>query len=88
MRELVEYIVRQLVDQPDKVQVRQFEGERIIVIEVKVADEDLGKVIGRKGRIAQAIRTLVRAAATKRGKKVTVEILPPSPRVAGEGISN
>ncbi|MCS7253484.1 MAG: KH domain-containing protein [Armatimonadota bacterium] len=78
MMELVEYIVRQLVDQPDKVQVRQLEGERTVVIEIKVADEDLGKVIGRKGRIAQAIRTLVRAAATKRGKKVTVEILPPS----------
>lgn len=78
MRELVEYIVQQLVDQPDKVQVKQLEGERTIVIEIKVAEEDLGKVIGRKGRIAQAIRTLVRAAATKRGKKVTVEIVPPS----------
>ncbi|MFA4015529.1 MAG: hypothetical protein RUDDFDWM_000616 [Candidatus Fervidibacterota bacterium] len=84
MRELVEYIVMHLVDQPDKVQVREMEGERVIVIEIKVADDDLGKVIGRKGRIAQAIRTLVRAAATKRGKKVTVEILPPSQQTTSE----
>ncbi|HID07519.1 MAG TPA: KH domain-containing protein [Armatimonadetes bacterium] len=84
MRELVEYIVRQLVDQPDQVRVSQIEGERTIVIEIKVAPDDLGKVIGRKGRIAQALRTLVKAAATKRGKKVTVEILPPSQEARGE----
>lgn len=72
---LVETIVRSLVDNPGEVQVKQIEGEKTVIVEVKVAPSDLGKVIGKEGRIATAIRTLVRAAATKMGKKVTVEIL-------------
>jgi predicted RNA-binding protein YlqC (UPF0109 family) len=73
--QLVETIVRSLVDNPNEVNVRQIEGERTVIVEVRVAPTDLGKVIGKQGRIATAIRTLVRAAATKVGKKVTVEIL-------------
>lgn len=72
---LVETIVRALVDNPSEVQVKQIEGEKTVIVEVKVAPSDLGKVIGKEGRIATAIRTLVRAAATKMGKKVNVEIL-------------
>lgn len=72
---LVETIVRALVDNPNEVQVRQIEGEKTVIVEVKVAPADLGKVIGKQGRIANAIRVLTRAAATKVGKKVSVEIL-------------
>ncbi len=75
MRELVEFIARALVDHPDAVQVREVEGERTIVIEVKVAPDDIGKMIGRQGRIVNALRTVVRAAAVRTGKRVTVEIL-------------
>jgi hypothetical protein len=73
--QLVETIVRSLVDNPNEVSVRQIEGERTVIVEVRVAPTDLGKVIGKQGRIATAIRTLASAAATKVGKKVTVEIL-------------
>lgn len=76
LRELVEMIVRSLVDEPELVQVTQVEGERTLIFEIRVAQSDLGKVIGKQGRIANAIRTLVKAAATKEGKKVAVEILP------------
>lgn len=75
LAQLVETIVRSLVDNPNEVQVRQIEGERTVIVEVRVSPTDLGKVIGKQGRIATAIRTLARAAATKIGKKVTVEIL-------------
>ncbi len=75
MRELVEFIARTLVDHPDAVQVREVEGERTIVIEVTAAPDDIGKIIGRQGRIVNALRTVVRAAAVRTGKRVTVEIL-------------
>ncbi len=75
MRELVEFIARTLVDHPDAVQVREVEGERTIVIEVTVAPDDIGKIIGRQGRIVNALRTVVRAAAVRTGKRVMVEIL-------------
>jgi len=75
MLELVEYMVRALVDDPDQVRVNEIEGETVAVYEVSVAEEDLGKVIGKGGRIANAIRTIVKAAAMKREKKATVEIL-------------
>ena len=76
LRELLEMIVKSLVDEPDMVRVTQVEGERTLIFEIRVAQSDLGKVIGKQGRIANAIRTLVKAAATKEGKKVAVEILP------------
>ncbi len=74
MKELVEVIARALVDFPDEVVVTETENEKAIVIELKVASSDTGKVIGKNGRIAKSIRSVVKAAATKDDKKVIVEI--------------
>ncbi len=75
MKKLVEYIARSLVDNPDAVQVSEIEGERSIIIELRVAPDDMGKVIGKQGKIAKSIRTLTKATAAKEGKRVVVEIL-------------
>ncbi|OGC24090.1 hypothetical protein A2291_02280 [candidate division WOR-1 bacterium RIFOXYB2_FULL_42_35] len=75
MKELVEYIVKALVDNPDQVVVNEVQGETAAILEVKVAPEDVGKVIGREGRIANAIRNITKAAAAKQDRRVTVEIL-------------
>ena len=75
MGDLVKYIAVNLVDKPDEVQVEVKEGENSTVIELRVAPEDMGKVIGKQGRIAKALRTVVKAAATRNNKKVTVEIM-------------
>lgn len=75
MRELVEVIAKSLVDHPDEVVVTEKETDKAVVVELKVASEDMGKVIGKQGRIAKSIRTVVKAAATKDDKKVIVEIL-------------
>jgi len=75
MRELVEVIAKSLVDHPDEVVVTEKETDKAIVVELKVASDDMGKVIGKQGRIAKSIRTVVKAAATKDDKKVIVEIL-------------
>ncbi|NLO20578.1 MAG: KH domain-containing protein [Syntrophomonadaceae bacterium] len=75
MKELVEYIARFLVDNPEAVQVTEVEGERSIIIELRVAPDDMGKVIGKQGKIAKSIRTLTKATAAKEGKRVVVEIL-------------
>ncbi|MEW6546355.1 MAG: KH domain-containing protein [Bacillota bacterium] len=75
MKELVELLVRALVDNPEEVEVSEVEGERSVVLEVRVAPEDVGKVIGKQGRIVQALRTVVKAAAAREGKKAVVEIL-------------
>ncbi|QAT40177.1 KH domain-containing protein [Clostridium sp. JN-9] len=75
MKELVEIIAKSLVDNPDMVQVNEVAGEQSIILELKVAPEDMGKVIGKQGRIAKAIRTVVRAAAIKENKRVVVEII-------------
>jgi len=75
MEELVEVLAKALVDQPDKVVVNMIKGEKAYVIELRVATEDMGKVIGRQGKIARAIRTVVKAAAAKQHKKVLVEIV-------------
>ncbi len=75
MKDLVEYIAKALVDRPDQVQVTEIEGEQTSVIELKVAKEDLGKVIGKQGRTARAIRTLLSAASTKIGKRAVLEII-------------
>ncbi|MGF7144041.1 hypothetical protein HNQ56_002471 [Anaerotaenia torta] len=75
MKELVEVIAKALVDHPDEVVVTEKETDKAIVVELKVASEDMGKVIGKQGRIAKSIRTVVKAAATKDDKKVVVEIL-------------
>lgn len=75
MKELVLSIAQALVDKPEEVEVREVEGEKTTVLELKVAATDLGKVIGRQGRTAHAIRTLVNAAATKLKKRAVLEIL-------------
>ena len=75
MKELVEVIARALVDEPDKVKVTEEENEREINVTLRVAKDDMGKVIGRSGRIAKAIRAVVEAAATKTEKHVNVDIL-------------
>jgi len=75
MKELVEIIAKSLVDNPDMVQVNEIKGEQSIILELKVAQEDMGKVIGKQGRIAKAIRTVVKAAAIKENKRVVVEII-------------
>ncbi|ROR29401.1 hypothetical protein EDD66_103339 [Mobilisporobacter senegalensis] len=74
MKELVEVIAKSLVDHPDEVVVTETETEKSIVVELKVASDDMGKVIGKQGRIAKAIRAVVKAAASKDDKKVVVEI--------------
>ncbi|MBT5953283.1 KH domain-containing protein [bacterium] len=75
MKQLVETIARALVDTPDEVKVNETSGESVIILEISVSPDDVGKVIGKDGRIANAIRTVVKAAAAKSDKKVTVEIL-------------
>lgn len=75
MTELVEFIARSLVSEPDEVSVTETEDGGTIVIQLKVAADDMGKVIGKQGRIAKAMRTVVKAAATKAGKKAVVEIV-------------
>jgi predicted RNA-binding protein YlqC (UPF0109 family) len=75
MKELVEFIARSLVDHPEKVEVTQVDGERSLIVELRVAPEDMGKVIGKQGRIAKAIRTVVKASAVKQNKRVVVEII-------------
>ncbi|MBP1888533.1 putative RNA-binding protein YlqC (UPF0109 family) [Clostridium moniliforme] len=75
MKELVEVIAKSLVDNPDEVKVNEVAGEQSIILELRVAPEDMGKVIGKQGRIAKAIRTVVKAAAIKEEKRVVVEII-------------
>ena len=75
MKELLTYIVQNLVDNPDEVSVTEREADAETVFEVRVADGDMGKVIGRQGRIVKEIRILMKAVAQRKGKKVSVEIM-------------
>jgi len=75
LKELVEYIAKSLVDNPDEVVVTEVEGEQTSVLELKVAKEDLGKVIGKQGRTARAMRVILTAASTKAKKRCVLEIL-------------
>mgnify|MGYP001018379185 FL=1 len=72
---MVEYLRTRLVDVPDEVSISVVEGEKSTILELKVASEDVGKVIGKQGRIAKAIRTILSASATKSGKRAVLEIL-------------
>lgn len=75
MKELVEIIAKALVEKPEEVSVNKFIDGDAVILELKVAEEDMGKVIGKQGRIAKAIRTVVKAAALKSNKKVVVKIV-------------
>ena len=75
MKELLTYVARNLVDNPDQVSVNQYAGDGETVLELRVAPEDMGKVIGRQGRIAKEIRTLIRSVAQRTGQRVSVEII-------------
>ncbi len=75
MKELIEYIAKVLVDNPEQVEVTELEGAQTSVIELRVAKEDLGKVIGKQGRTARAMRTILGAASTKMNKRSVLEIL-------------
>ncbi|MFO7737500.1 MAG: KH domain-containing protein [Desulfatiglandaceae bacterium] len=75
MKDLIAYIAKALVDKPEEVSVAEIEGEQTSVIELKVAKEDLGKVIGKQGRTARAMRTILSAASTKINKRSVLEIL-------------
>ncbi|MBU1041830.1 MAG: RNA-binding protein [Desulfovibrionales bacterium GWA2_65_9] len=75
LRDMIEYIAKSLVDSPDDVKVTEIEGEQTAVLELKVAKEDLGKVIGKQGRTARAMRTLLGAAAAKVKRRAVLEII-------------
>ena len=75
MKDLLLYIARNLVDDPEAVSVTEVPGEQELTLELRVAPDDMGKVIGRQGRIAKAMRTVVKAAATRENKKVSVDII-------------
>jgi len=74
VKELIEMIVRALVDEPDRVVVTQVEGERSVIFEVRVADDDMGRVIGKGGRIANSLRAVVKAAGARQNKNIWVDI--------------
>ena len=75
MKELVQYLAKSLVNNPDAVEVKQTEGETTSVVKLKVAKEDLGRIIGKQGRTAKSIRTIVNAAASRTNRKVVLEIV-------------
>lgn len=75
MKEILQTIIEGLVEDKDGIQINQIDGERSIVFEVKVSEKDMGRVIGKEGRIAKAIRTIFKAVATKEQKKVTIEFI-------------
>ena len=75
MTELLTQIIKHIVDHPDQVTVNEVQGERSVVLEIKVAPEDVGKVIGREGRIINALRQIIKAAGGKSNKRVNIELL-------------
>ena len=75
MKEILETIILNLVDNKDSVEIKELNGEKSVVFEVKVADGDMGKIIGKQGRLAKSIRTVVKAVANKEQKRVTVEFI-------------
>ena len=75
MKEILETIIKNLVDNKDAVEIKELDGEQSIVFEVKVAESDMGKVIGKQGKIAGSIRTVMKAVASKEGKRVSVEFI-------------
>jgi predicted RNA-binding protein YlqC (UPF0109 family) len=84
-KELVEYIVRSIVDDPSQVQVTETEAEGMVLYEIRVAPEEVGRVIGRKGRVINAIRAIMRAAAGRYRKRVNLEVISPIRRGENDG---
>lgn len=74
-KELVEYLAKSLVDEPDMVEINTIEGEKSTILELRVAPDDVGKIIGKHGRIARSLRTILQAASSRDGKRVVLEIL-------------
>ncbi|MCX7885879.1 MAG: KH domain-containing protein [Verrucomicrobiae bacterium] len=85
MKAFIEYVVKALVDHPDQVEVREVDGERVVVFELRLNQSDVGKVIGKNGRTISAIRTLLTSAAAKNGKRAMLEIVEPEGRQRGSG---
>ena len=75
MKELLDYLARKLVEHPEAVEVDEIDGDRSVILELRVDPDDMGRVIGRQGRVAQALRSLIKAAGSRDGRRVTVEIL-------------
>jgi hypothetical protein len=75
VKEILEYVARFLVDSPDQVRVSTLEGQRAVILQLQVAPEDMGKIIGKSGRVAKALRTLIHAAALREGRSAIVEII-------------
>lgn len=75
MKEMLEIMIKNLVDDENTVTIKEIEGEKTIIFEVKVAEKDMGKIIGRQGKIAQSIRTIMKSVATKNEKRITVEFI-------------
>ncbi|MEO0254246.1 MAG: KH domain-containing protein [candidate division WOR-3 bacterium] len=77
LKDLIEYIVKHLVDEPNAVEVKEVSGERAVIYELRVRPTDVGKIIGKGGRTAQALRTLVSAVGAKKGKRALLDIIEP-----------
>ncbi len=75
MRQLIEYVAKALVEDPAQVRIHQVDGEQSVIFELQVAPEDMGKIIGKQGRIANAMRVLLKAAAAREGKRAVLEII-------------
>lgn len=75
MRELIEYVAKGLVSEPDAVRIEEVPSGRMVVYEISVADEDVGKIIGRQGKVIRALRTVVKASATRQGVRVDVDVV-------------
>jgi hypothetical protein len=75
MKELVEYIARSVVDDPDSVRVTEIRGEKTVILELRVAEKDMGKVIGKDGRVAQAMRVLLKVASARENKRAVLQII-------------
>ncbi len=75
MKEVLDLMIRNLVDNPDEVSIKELNGEKSVVYEVKVAEDDMGKVIGKQGRVARAVRAIMKSIASKEDKKVTIEFI-------------
>jgi predicted RNA-binding protein YlqC (UPF0109 family) len=83
MKEFVEFVVKALVDNPEQVDVKEVDGERVVVFELRLNQGDIGKIIGKSGRTITAIRTLLTSAAAKQGKRAMLEIIEPGGRRGG-----